>query len=131
MASWRRWRTSAAAVAAAPEGDLRLLRAMQVHALRPRAPRPVVGTQLGQAGDSRSYANSLDGSQRSGNSSAARPATADGQWHSFGNASGGQRLLTLECQNRRMAVFDGNRGTGSAGTVRPGQGNEIYKFFRR
>jgi hypothetical protein len=38
-----------AAVAAAPEGDLRPLRAMQVHALRPRAPAPVVGTQLGQA----------------------------------------------------------------------------------
>ena len=125
-----------AAVAAASEGDLRLLRAMQVHALRPRAPAPVVAYAARPSSNySRSYANSLDGSQRSGNSSAARPATADGQWHSFGNASGGRGPETAQSGAGASSnaggfhVFSGNRGNGSTGTVRSfsGQGDEIYE----
>jgi hypothetical protein len=88
------------------------------------------------ANSSRSFGNSFSSSQRMGNSASARPAPADGQWHSFGGATGGRAPETAQSQARSSAnpgsgwhVFSANRATGSTGVTRSftGQGGEVWE----
>lgn len=84
----------------------------------------------------RSYANSVNGSQRVGNSTSAPPAVADGRWHSFGGPSGSRGPEPAQSASRSSAdpgsgwhVSSANRATGSTGVARSfyGQGGEVWE----
>lgn len=95
------------------------------------------GQYAGRPGNnySRSGGNFAGGNQRNGNSSSARPATADGQWHSFGSPSGGRGPEGARSEGAPSGnsggfhVFSGNRAAGSTGTARSfsGQGGEVWE----
>jgi len=79
--------------------------------------------------------NFAGGSQRSSNSSASRPAIADGQWHSFGSASGSRGPAGAPSGSASASsgggfhTFGGTRAAGTAGSARSfsGQGHEVYE----
>jgi hypothetical protein len=107
----------------------------------PRSATPYVSRSGGQyaARPGNSYArpggNLAGGNQRFGNSPSARTGPADGQWRSFGGSSGGRGPEGAQAEGSAAGnsggfhVFSGNRGTGSAGTVRSfsGQGGEVWE----
>jgi hypothetical protein len=84
---------------------------------------------------SRPGGNFAGGNQRSGNSSSAPPAVADGRWHSFGGPAGSRGPSGAPSQPGPSStaggfhVFSGNRSAGSTGSVRSfsGQGGEVWE----
>ncbi len=98
--------------------------------------RPSSGFQRPNTYSPRSYGNSVNGSQRVGNSTSAPPAVADGRWHSFGGASGGRGPEPAQSASRSSAdpgsgwhVSSANRAAGSTGVARSfyGQGGEVWE----
>jgi hypothetical protein len=102
----------------------------------PSAPRSE-GGYTARPGNSysRPGGNFSTGNQRVGNSTSAPPRGADGQWHSFGNPSGGHESSGAQSQARSSSnagnfhVFSGNRGAAATGTARSfsGQGGEVWE----
>lgn len=83
----------------------------------------------------RSYSAPVNGNQRVGNSVSPSRGIADGQWHSFGNASAGRGAVASAPEAGASGntgggshVFGGSRTAGS-GVTRSfsGQGNEIWE----
>jgi hypothetical protein len=98
--------------------------------------RPSSGFQRPNTYSPRSYGNSVNGSQRVGNSTSAPPAVADGRWHSFGGASDGRGPEPAQSASRSSAdpgsgwhVSSANRAAGSTGVARSfyGQGGEVWE----
>jgi hypothetical protein len=78
--------------------------------------------------------NMAAGGERGGNVSSARPAIADGQWHSFGNgaanrAASGAPSGTAAANSSGWHVMSGNRAATAPGTARSfsGQGGEVWE----
>lgn len=104
----------------------------------PSAPTHTSGESNAKPGGNpyRSNTNPGNGNQRVANPSSGRPATPDGQWHSFGNAAGGAPATSPAQQARSSVntgggfhVLPGNTPAGASQATRSfsGQGNQIWE----